>query len=327
MIRPGFAAACIAVLYYCMLYRQNMAMQESHSDRAARLMRRATYASTSVALVLIVAKTVAWLMTDSVSLLATLIDSCLDAAAAIVNLLAVRHALEPADRQHRFGHGKAEALAGLGQSTFIAGSAVFLSLEAIGRFSHPQPVGALGVGVAVMVFSILATVGLLLFQRHVIHHSGSTAIKADYLHYKTDFMINAGVIVALTLSSYGWPGFDPVFAIAIVAFILYSAWGIAKESLDLLMDRELPEGERAKIKALVRNHPDTKGLHDLRTRKSGMTVFIQLHLELDDNLTLMQAHRIADSVEALILDNFPDAEVLIHEDPASLMEPKPEYVQ
>jgi len=302
-------------------------MSMTISNDNAQLMRWATYASTAVALVLIVVKTVAWLMTDSVSLLATLVDSCLDAAAAIVNLLAVRHALEPADREHRFGHGKAEALAGLGQSTFIAGSAVFLSLEAIGRLSHPQPIGSIAVGVAVMVFSILATVGLLLFQRHVIRRTGSTAIKADYLHYKTDFMINGGVIVALLLASYGWPGFDPVFAIAIVTYILYSAWGIVRESLDLLMDRELPDAERARIKALVRNHPDTKGLHDLRTRKSGTTVFIQLHLELDDNLTLMQAHRIADSVESLILEHFPDAEVLIHEDPASLMEPKPEYTQ
>jgi len=290
-------------------------------------MRMATYASTVVAFVLIVVKTMAWLMTDSVSLLATLIDSCLDAAAAIINLLAVRHALEPADREHRFGHGKAEALAGLGQSTFIAGSAVFLSLEAIGRLSHPQPVGAISIGVGVMVFSILATVGLLVFQRYVIRQTGSTAIKADYLHYKTDFLINAGVILALILSSYGWPGFDPVFAIAIVAFILYSAWDIGKESMDLLMDRELPEQEREKIKALVRNHTDTDGLHDLRTRKSGTTVFIQFHLELDDHLTLMQAHRIADSVEALILEHFPDAEVLIHEDPSSLMEPKPEYTK
>jgi len=313
-------------LYYWQRYRQNSPMTENPSDRAARLMRMATYASTSVAIVLIVAKTVAWLMTDSVSLLATLIDSCLDAAAAIVNLLAVRHALEPADRQHRFGHGKAEALAGLGQSTFIAGSAVFLSLESIGRLSHPQPIGSLMVGVAVMVFSILATLGLLMFQRHVIRHSGSTAIKADYLHYKTDFLINSGVIVALGLAYYGWPGFDPIFAIGIVVFILYSAWGIVRESLDLLMDHELPDDEREQIKAIVRNHPDAHNLHDLRTRKSGTTVFIQLHLELDDNLTLMQAHQISDSVEANILEAFPNAEILIHEDPASLMEPKPEYI-
>jgi len=297
----------------------------SPSDNAARLMRMATYASTAVALVLILTKTVAWMMTDSVSLLATLIDSCLDAAASILNLLAVRHALEPADKQHRFGHGKAEALAGLGQSTFIAGSAVFLCFEAIGRFSHPQPIEAMSVGVAVMIFSIAATLGLMMFQRYVISHSNSTAIKADHLHYKTDLIVNGAVIAALVLASYGWPGFDPVFAIAIAAYILYSAWEIARESLDLLMDKELPEEERDQIKAIVRGHPQARGLHDLRTRKSGLTAFIQFHLELDGHLTLMQAHAIADEVEALVLVEYPDAEVIIHEDPAGLMEQRPEF--
>lgn len=290
-------------------------------------MRMATYASTSVAVVLILIKTMAWMMTDSLSLLATLIDSCLDALASLINLLAVRHALMPADKQHRFGHGKAEALAGLGQATFIAGSALFLVLQSFSHLWHPAPISAMPVGVSVMVVSILATLGLLVFQKHVIRKTGSTAIKADHLHYKTDLLVNAGVIVALLLAVYGWPGFDPLFAILIAGYILFSAWEIAREALDLLMDRELPDAERKKIKSIVREHPETKGLHDLRTRKSGTTVFIQLHLELDDHLTLMQAHRIADAVEAEILAAFPGAEVLIHEDPASLMEPKPEFAE
>jgi len=297
------------------------------SQENARLMRLATYASTSVAVALILTKTVAWLMTDSLSLMATLIDSCLDALASLINLLAVRHALTPADKQHRFGHGKAEALAGLGQATFITGSALFLVLESISHLWHPLPISSMPVGVGVMVFSMLATFGLLVFQKHVIRQTGSTAIKADHLHYKTDLLVNAGVIVALLLAVYGWPGFDPLFALLIAAYILYSAWEIARESLDLLMDRELPDDEREKIKSIVRDHPDTQGLHDLRTRKSGTTVFIQLHLELDDDLTLMQAHRIADNVEARILAAFPGSEVLIHEDPASLMEPKPEFAE
>ncbi|WP_026195411.1 cation diffusion facilitator family transporter [Mariprofundus ferrooxydans] len=300
-------------------------MSRSSPDQAARLMRMATYASTSVALVLILTKTAAWMMTDSVSLLATLIDSCLDAAASMLNLLAVRHALEPADKLHRFGHGKAEALAGLGQSTFIAGSALFLCFESIGRFSHPQPIEAMPVGVGVMIFSILATLGLMLFQRHVIRQSNSTAIKADHLHYKTDLIVNGAVIAALILAYYGWPGFDPVFAIAIAGYILFSAAEIARESLDLLMDRELPDEQRARIKEIVKKHPQTRGIHDLRTRKSGMTAFIQLHLELDGHLTLMQAHAIADDVEALILAEFEDAEVIIHQDPAGLMEQRPEF--
>ena len=295
------------------------------SSDNAKLMRWATYASMSVAILLILTKAVAWIMTGSVSLMATLIDSCLDALASLVNLLAVRHALMPADKLHRFGHGKAEALAGLGQATFITGSALFLVLESISHLWNPQPISAMNIGIGVMVISILATIGLLIFQRYVISKTGSTAIKADHLHYKTDLMVNGSVIVALLLAYYGWPGFDPLFALGIAAYILYSAWEIASESLDLLMDRELPVQDRDRIKAIARNHPQTRGMHDLRTRKSGTTMFIQLHLELDDQLTLIQAHAIADDVEDRIRAEYPDAEVIIHEEPASLDEPIPEF--
>ncbi|ATX82846.1 ferrous-iron efflux pump FieF [Mariprofundus ferrinatatus] len=301
-------------------------MQNSSPHDNAHLMKLATYASTSVALVLIVCKTVAWMMTDSVSLLATLIDSCLDALASIINLVAVRHALAPPDKQHRFGHGKAEALAGLGQATFITGSALFLVLEAISHFLRPQPIGALPVGIGIMIISIVATLGLLMFQKHVISKTNSTAIKADHLHYKTDLLVNGSVIIALLLAYYGWAGFDPLFALLIAAYILYSAWEIVQESLDLLMDREMPDEDRQKIKTIVHSHPKTLGMHDLRTRKSGLTIFIQLHLELEDTLTLMRAHEIADEVEAMILAKYPGAEVIIHQDPASLAEPQPEFV-
>jgi len=291
----------------------------------AQLMRMATYASTTVALSLIIIKLVAWFMTGSVSILATLMDSCLDALASILNLFAVHHALAPADKEHRFGHGKAEALSGLGQATFITGSALFLVLEAVSHLLNPIPVNAMSTGIWVMIVSIIATLGLLMFQKHVINKTNSTAIKADHMHYKTDLFVNIGVVVALLLTFYGWPGFDPLFALGIAAFILYSAWEIAKESLDLLMDRELPSEERRQIKSIVRNHPDARGLHDLRTRRSGTTTFIQLHLELDDDLTLLQAHAISDEVEAALLKAFPDSEIIIHEDPASLKEPHPEF--
>ena len=176
-------------------------IQTKTPEQTARLMRLATYASTSVALALIAIKLIAWMMTESVSMLATLIDSCLDALASIINLIAVRHALMPADKKHRFGHGKAEALAGLGQATFIAGSSMFLVLEAVSRIWRPQPVEAMPVGLAVMGVSIAATIGLVWFQSNVIKQTGSTAIKADHLHYKTDLIVNVGVIVALFLAS------------------------------------------------------------------------------------------------------------------------------
>jgi ferrous-iron efflux pump FieF len=294
-------------------------------EEAGRLMRLATYTSVSVAVTLIVAKLIAWFWTDSVSLLATLIDSTLDAAAAIINMIAVRHALLPADREHRFGHGKAEALAGLGQAMFISGSAGFLVLEAFGRFFHPQVPEAIGVGIGVMIFSMIATLGLLAVQKHVINKTASTAIKADSLHYQTDLYVNGSVILALILAAYGWAGFDAVFAIGIGIFILYSAWEIVQHAIHDLMDHELSDEERQQIRNIVLAHPKARGLHDLRTRKSGVTCFIQLHLELDDDLLLHEAHAIADEVEASLFAAYPNAEIIIHEDPASLIEPAPDF--
>lgn len=296
-------------------------------EETARLMRLATYASVSVALMLIVAKLVAWGYSGSLSMLATLIDSSLDALASLINLFAVRHALSPADREHRFGHGKAEALAGLGQAAFIAGSAGFLLLEGARRFINPEPVQAYGLGIAVMVFSIAATLCLLAFQRHVIRRTGSMAISADALHYRTDLMVNISVIVALLLAAKGWPGFDSLFAIGIALYILYSAWEIVRRAFDHLMDRELPDDEREQIKTIARSHQQVRGMHDLRSRRSGMATFIQLHLELDDELSLLQAHEISDEVEARLQAVYPAAEIIIHIDPVSVVadEPTPEY--
>ncbi len=283
----------------------------------ARLLRLATYASISVASILIVAKLVAWGLSDSVSLLATLIDSVLDALASLINLIAVRHALTPADKEHRFGHGKAEALAGLSQSMFIAGSAGFLLLEASRRLISPIAVEAVGISMLVMVFSIVATLLLLGFQRHVIRKTNSTAIRADALHYRTDLLVNGSVILALWLSVQGWAGFDALFACAIAIYILYSAWEIITVSYDHLMDRELPDEQREEIERLVMQHKSARGLHDLRSRHSGTITFVQLHLELDDDLSLLEAHKISDEVEASLLEAFPGSEIIIHIDPQS----------
>jgi ferrous-iron efflux pump FieF len=282
----------------------------------AKLMRWATYASVTTAVVLIFAKIIAWFMTDSVSILATLLDSSLDVLASVINLIAVRHALEPADKEHRFGHGKAEALSGIGQALFIAGSAGFLLLQAIGRIINPKNmVTGLEVGVGVMVFSIAATLLLLSFQKYVVRKTGSTAIKADALHYKTDLLVNGSVIVALFLTVYGWGYFDAIFGVGIAVFILYSAWQIVKESIDLLMDHEIADEEREKIANIVLRHEKALGYHDLRTRRSGTRVFVQLHLELDATQSLASAHAIADNIEKEIAALFDDAEVIIHEDP------------
>ena len=292
--------------------------------RAARLMRNATYASVSVAITLIAAKAAAWIITDSVAILATLIDSLLDALASVVTLFAVRHALQPADPEHRFGHGKAEALAGLGQAAFITGSAVLLVAEAAGRLSSPQPVTHELLGIGVMGFSIVLTLCLVLYQQFVVRQTGSVAIGADRLHYVGDLLVNAAVIGALLATSLlgrGW--IDPALALLVAVYILWSAWRIVRAVLDILMDRELPDADRLRIREIALAHQAVEELHDLRSRRSGTDTFIQLHIELDGAMSLTEAHEIADAVEADIRAAFPDAEVIIHQDPAGLEEDHP----
>ena len=288
---------------------------------AGPLMRRATYASVATALLLVGAKLFAYLMTDSVSLLSTLLDSLLDVAASLVNLVAVRTALVPADAEHRFGHGKAEPLAALGQSAFIAGSALFLLVEAGNRVVNPSPIQNSGIGLAIMVFSIFATILLVLYQRHVIRITGSIAIQADSIHYFSDLMVNAAVIVALLLwRQFGLALADPIIAAAVGFYIMFTAWRIVRSSLDLLMDRELPDEARRRIREIALANPFVRDLHDLRTRSSGQARFIQFHLELDGDMALIKAHAVSDEVEEAILAEFPGAEIIIHEDPAGLPE-------
>lgn len=282
----------------------------------ARLLRLATYASVATAGVLIGGKLVAWLLTGSVSVLASLIDSLLDAAASTLNLLAVHYSLQPPDDEHRFGHGKAEPLAGLGQAAFIAGSAVFLTIQAIERLLYPQPLGELAVGIGVMGFAIAATLVLLTFQRHVIRRTGSTAIRADLLHYLTDVLTNLATVAALLLAAIGWSRLDPLIALAIAAYILYSAGRIGFEAVQLLLDRELPADEQVRVIELVEAHPGIRGWHDLRTRRSGQTVLIQLHLELDGGRSLAEVWRIAEDLKAELHATFADADVILQLEPA-----------
>lgn len=287
----------------------------------SRLMRRATYASVTVAVILIVAKTAAWAMTDSVSMLSSLVDSLLDAAASLINLLAVHHALTPADREHRFGHGKAEPIAGLAQAAFITGSAIFLLLEAAHRLHAPRPVVQPEIGIGVMVVSIVFTLGLVLYQRHVVSTTGSIAISADSLHYRGDLLVNGSVIVSIVLA--GWlemPLADPLFAIAIGLYILWSAIQIGRMAFDLLMDRELADDDRARIRKIAMAQPEVRSLHDLRTRSAGPNIFIQFHLEMDPDISLRRAHEISDAVEVEVMAAFPNAEVIIHQDPEGVEE-------
>jgi ferrous-iron efflux pump FieF len=279
-------------------------------------MKLATWASVTTAGILIFAKLLAWFMTGSVSILASLIDSIMDSLASLINLFAVHYSLQPADAEHRFGHGKAEPLAGLVQASFIGGSAIFLVLQAVDRLHYPHALEDVTTGIGVMVFAIIMTLGLQIIQRHVIKKTGSTAIRADALHYATDLLTNLSVILALFLASLGWAWADSVFAIGIAIYILYSAVRIGYEAFQILMDRELPAEIQGKIRTIAMSQPGVKGIHDLRTRQSGQTQFVQLHVELDKSLSLGEAHAIADSVEQAIRSALPGADVIVHEDPA-----------
>jgi cation diffusion facilitator family transporter len=291
----------------------------SSSPEHARLLRLATRASLAVASILIVAKAVAWWLSGSVSLLAGLTDSLLDGAASFLNLLAVHYALRPADDDHRYGHGKAEALSGIAQSLFIAVSAFLIGFQAIERLQHPQPISAPGLGMLVMLLSIGLTVALLMLQHRVVKETGSAAIRADSLHYRSDLLLNVSILIALGLAFFGYGQLDAWFGLAIAFYILWSAISIARETVSILMDEELPLDVSARMLKLATNVPGVLGAHDLRTRISGNHWFVQLHLELPGSLTLLVAHGLCEEVEKAIGDEFPKAEVLVHADPQEVV--------
>jgi ferrous-iron efflux pump FieF len=280
------------------------------------LKRRATLASLGVAGFLVLVKAVAWHMTDSVAMLSSMADSAIDVVASSLNMLAVWQAAIPADREHRFGHGKAEALAGLGQSLLILASGVLLAIEAVRRLLHPEPVmnGALGVGV--MLGAIVLSGSLVAYQRRVARVTGSLAIAADSVHYKTDLLANLAVLAGIAVAA--WTSFgraDPVIALGVACYIGYSAWPVLRTAYDQLMDRELPEADRQRIRAIALAHPEIHDVHELRTRMSGNRTFIQFHIEMHAGMALGRAHAIADQIERQVRDAFPGAEVLIHQDP------------
>ncbi|HVC50937.1 MAG TPA: cation diffusion facilitator family transporter [Stellaceae bacterium] len=299
-----------------------MSLPSVDRDRAARLRNTATYAALAAAIVLIAAKFSAWLGTGSVALLSSLVDSMVDAAASAVNFVAVRHAMSPADREHRFGHGKAEPLAALGQSAFLVGSAMLLLAEAVRRLIWPVAIENTLAAVIVMVFSTIVAAALVTYQRHVVRHTGSLAINADELHYRGDIVLNLAVIAAIGLSSrLKLPILDPLFGALAGLWIIYRAMSIVRLSLTQLMDQELPDAQRTRIRNIAEHHPEVSAVHDMRTRVSGPTAFIQLHLEMDGAMNLMRAHKIADEVEAALRRAYPNAEIIIHQDPAGLEVP------
>lgn len=286
----------------------------------ARLNRSAALASIAVALGLVGLKSWAAWTTGSTAMLGSLADTGLDLVASLVTLAGVWVAAQPDDAGHRFGHGKAEALAAIVQVTLIAISAVSLAARAIGQLIAGSRTAAAGEDIAVSLAAMAATLALLLWQRHVIRRTGSLAIATDHVHYQSDLLLNLAVIAALALDQYlGLAGADPLFGLGIALWLGWGAWGASRRAVDQLMDKEWPQEKRDRFVAVLARHPDLRGVHDLRTRTSGNRDFVQFHVWVDPNMTVRAAHRVMDDIEARLHVEFPEVEILIHPDPDGLI--------
>lgn len=287
--------------------------QKIYNPRRALI---AGVASIVTVAVLIAIKTVAYVADGSTGILAALIDSGADAAGSLVNLFAIHISLKPADSHHRHGHGKIEGLAALVQGALIAGSAVYLLIEASHRISNPVEIESYGLGMAVMIVSVLLSIVLVMIQRASLRHAPSLAVESDQAHYGSDIAVNLAVLAALALQKTGMPPWiDPVVAFLVGLWLCRTAWIVGRGAIDMLLDREVSDEERQRIIHCVRSCADVKGLHDLRTRMVGMSLNISFDIEVDADLTLRDAHAIAHRVEACLMKDFPNAEIMIHVDP------------
>jgi ferrous-iron efflux pump FieF len=285
-------------------------------EERAKLTARAALASIAMAVTLIVLKSYAALQTSSMAMLGSLADSGLDLVASLVVLLGVRIAAQPADTEHRFGHGKAEALASLVQVILISLSAIFIGFRATQRLLSGAETADAELGIGVSIIAMVLTAALITYQRHVVRRTGSLAIGTDRLHYSSDLLLNGSVIVALGLDQYaGWTGADAVFGVLIALWLLWGAWSASSHALDQLMDREWPDELRERFLAAAKEYPELAGLHDLRTRTSGTHFFAQFHVWVPADWTVQEAHDRLDAVEEELQQRFPGTEILIHIDP------------
>ncbi|MBR5129764.1 MAG: cation diffusion facilitator family transporter [Alphaproteobacteria bacterium] len=295
--------------------RYKYVMKQKNIDKN-KLMKTASHASMATATVLIILKLVTFLITGSMAILSSLFDSIQDAMTSTVNLIAIRHATEPADKEHSFGHGKAHALGGVSQAFIIAIASLFLLKESIHRLFEPQEITQIGLGIGITVFALVLTLILIRFQKYVIRKTGSLSIKADMAHYTGDILMNVGVIISIIVSYYlGWTCVDALFGIGVAVYLLVVVYQITIESFKMLMDTEMPSAFRKKITEIILGFPQVIELHDLKTRQSGDCIFIQFCIHMHKDLTLEQAHDITDQIELAIIHKVPDAQVIIHFEP------------
>jgi len=291
-------------------------MSDLRVEERARLSTRAALASVTLAFVLLVAKGWAALETGSTAMLGSLADTLLDLIASLVTFAGIRIAAVPADHDHRFGHGKAEALVGLAQVVLITISAIGIGWRAVDRLLNGGETSQMELGIGVSLFAIVCTGILLAYQRHVIARTGSVAIRTDNIHYQSDLLLNGSVIAALLLDqALRVRGADAAFGIAIALWLLFGAWRASSDAVDQLMDKEWPDDLRAKFLDAAKDYPELAGLHDLRTRSSGTHHFAQFHVWVPADWTVREAHERMDMVEMELERRFPGTEFLIHLDP------------
>ncbi len=289
--------------------------QPAASSHAA-LNRSAAFASISVALLLVGLKGWAAWSTGSTAMLGSLADTTLDLIASIATLAGVWVAAQPEDQEHRFGHGKAEALAAMFQVVLISISALTLAFRAVEQFLVGARTEAAGDGILVSGIAMAATIALLAWQRHVIRKTNSLAISTDHVHYQSDLLLNLAVIAALALDQYlHVAGADPIFGLGIALWLGWGAWGASQAAITQLMDQEWPEEKRERFIKVMARHPELRGVHDLRTRTSGNRDFVQFHVWVDPDMTILQAHQVMDEIEIKLMAEFPGIEILIHPDP------------
>ena len=291
-------------------------------NQSAALTRRVTLLSVATATVLVTIKIAAWLVSGSVAMLASMADSGLDLVASAATFYAVRYAVAPPDAEHRYGHGKAEGFASLMQAGLVFASAALIGREAVVDLIHPHALQQSGWAIAVMAISILMTSGLLLAQARVLRQTASVAVSGDRAHYAMDLASNVVALAGIALSAWlGLNGLDAAAALLITALLLWGAVGVFREASGQLMDHELPDEVRARIVELMTEDRRLTDVHQLRTRASGPYVHIQMHVDLDPELTLEAAHQVIVAAEKRVLDAFPSADIIIHADPRGRAEP------
>ena len=298
-------------------------MSLSHLDKknTDKLKNRAATASIILAFALSLLKLLATILSGSLAVLSSMIDSLSDVLGSGITFVAVKYSARPATKAHRYGYGKAEAVSAFIQALFVAGSGLFVIYDAIMRFKHPRIIEDTPLAIGIMLTSLVATLFLISYQKHVAKLTQSQAIAADSAHYVVDILTNLSIIISLTIVNFFeiyW--FDTLTAFAIALYLLWNAYQLAKTALATLLDHELSEEVRSNIQNIIAKHDFVQGFHDLRTRDSGNDYLVEIHLELDGNLSLFEAHRLSDIIESDILKEYPNAQIIIHQDPAGICE-------